>query len=159
MNCRSILGRPGGGDNFQSAQAVSPSNDAIGPIENTDEKSRSVNPPDLAVRMHRAHELALAIGAAHPDDARAILTAALIDHLEGMPPHAVFLSARDDARFWASVASEIEITELLSACLREIPRRSLHLNPRKRLLAALFESMPNADRASFLAWAKGGGQC
>ena len=96
--------------------------------------------------------LAAAIACAHPDDARALLSAALSDLGAGMPdPQHPLVRLREDAAFWADVASEAELAEYTAAGLRKLEATPLALGMRKRLLAALFGSLPLADRKAFLA--------
>lgn len=95
--------------------------------------------------------LTAAIACAHPDDARAILSAALEDLGAGMPkPHHPFDRLREDAQFWADTASEAELAEYSSAAIKRLETAPLALRMRKRLLAVLFQSLPEADRRAFL---------
>ena len=107
---------------------------------------------ELAIRVARSESLADAIARAHPDDARAVLTAALIDLHKGMPEAAVFGSIREDARFWGSKAGEAELAEVCRACLDELPNRALHLDHRKKLMATLWRGLPVDARQAFMKW-------
>ncbi|MCC5984327.1 MAG: hypothetical protein JJU42_08185 [Rhodobacteraceae bacterium] len=109
---------------------------------------------ELAIRAARSEALADAIARAHPDDARAVMTAALLDLHRGMPYPAIFGSIREDARFWGKMAGEAELAEVTRVCLDQIPNRALHLDHRKRLLAALFTSLPADARRAFMSWAE-----
>lgn len=104
--------------------------------------------------LRRAHALRLAasIGCAHPDDARAILSAALADLGAGMPESAhPFGALRADASWWADCAAEAELVEYAAAALRRLEGSVLALSARKRLCAALFQSLGKGDRKAFLA--------
>lgn len=130
---------------------------ALGPCGSKEKPARQrIDRTELAIRSARAEALADAIGRAHPDDARAVMTAALIDlhQGQGMPYPAIFGSIREDARFWAKMAGEVELFEVARECLEQIPNRALHLDHRKRLLAALFTSLPDDARQAFMSWAE-----
>ena len=103
------------------------------------------------IRLSRARDLALAIRKAHPDDARAILTAALIDLMAGMPPHAVFGSIREEARWWAQNAAPLELFEVMSAALENLRNKPLHKDMRKRLLWSMWQSLDGESQTAFLA--------
>lgn len=107
--------------------------------------------PALSHRQTLATVLAHAIGDAHPDDARQLLTAALLDLSAGMPLHTAFGDVRDDARWWAAGATPVELMECLGAALRELGDKALHRTTRKQLFAVLWESFPEEDRRAFLA--------
>lgn len=106
---------------------------------------------EMKIRMIRATTLAYAIRDAHPDDARQIMVAALIDLSAGMPPHTAFGDIREDARWWSGLASPVELLEYLAEALRELGHKALCLAHRKRLMVDLWESLPRDDRKSFLS--------
>lgn len=64
-----------------------------------------------------------------------------------MPP---LEDAREDARWWAELASPHEIEAYLSACLRAVGARPVAMRARKRVFAALWETMPEDDRRAFI---------
>lgn len=103
-------------------------------------------------RRGAALRLTAAIACAHPEDARALMSAALEDLGAGLPggQHPM-ARLREDAAFWADIASEAELGEFAAAALRRLDRAPLGLPLRKRLLAALFSSLPDKDRRAFLA--------
>lgn len=102
-------------------------------------------------RLSRSRDLALAIRRTHPDDARVILTAALHDLMAGLPHFAGFGSIREDAKWWAGLATPIELIETMFACMEKIKDRALHKDMRKRLLWAMWRSLDADSRAAFLA--------
>lgn len=106
----------------------------------------------IAVRMQRAADLAHAIAAADPEDARPLMTAALIDLHAGMPPsEALDPSAAQD---WAERAGEAELVAMAEAVAAQLQGRSLHLDQRKGALRWLFLSLPFENRLRFLHWGK-----
>jgi hypothetical protein len=100
--------------------------------------------------MDRATALAHAIRDAHPDDARQILTAALLDLSAGYPPCPAFANIREDARWWAGMATPTELLEYMGAALRVLGNRSLGLQQRKQLFGALWNSFGDSDRLAFI---------
>lgn len=108
---------------------------------------------EAKARRVAAKVLALAIARADPADARALMSAALVDLSPGLPdgPDIFTGRARADARYWATVATEVELAEYAAAILSEINGRALALKARKQVLAALFQSLPAAERKAFLA--------
>ncbi|QCP88231.1 hypothetical protein EYE35_17235 [Cereibacter sphaeroides] len=70
----------------------------------------------------------------------------------GTPPHDVFGTVREDAKWWAAVATPVELVEYMAAAMRAIlqGRTALCLPERKKLMAELWRSLPEADRHSFL---------
>lgn len=104
---------------------------------------------DLARRMIAANRLGVAIADCHPDDACAIMAAALSDLTAGAPIAAV-MDVKEDAQFWADVASPIEIEAYLRACLLRIDNMATALGERKRMMMALWLSFSAEDKDSFL---------
>lgn len=102
--------------------------------------------------MQRAADLAHAIAAAEPDDARPLMTAALIDLHAGMPPS----DAIDPraAQEWAERAGEAELVAIAEAALVQLQERSLHVSHQKGLLKHLYQSLQLPSRLRFLKWAK-----
>lgn len=102
---------------------------------------------------HRAIvDLAEAIARAHPDDAAALMLAAIEDIGAGMPEadwH--FDSVRRDALWWADLARPDELEAYVGAGLRQLGATPMGERMRKRLLVALWQTMPEAWRAEFLA--------
>lgn len=106
-------------------------------------------------RQMRATAFALAARDCDPDDAAQLATALLIDLQAGMPDGAGFVSVRDDAKWWASLATPVELVEVLAATLERLQDRALHRNLRKRLFMLMWRSFGPKDQAAFLAYATG----
>lgn len=102
---------------------------------------------------HRAFmALAEAIARAHPQDACALMCAALDDLGAGSPEYAFTQERlRADAAWWADAAHPGEIEAHVMAGLRRMDRTPLGEKARKRLLVGLWETMPMDWRLSFLA--------
>ncbi|GEM91052.1 hypothetical protein RSP03_01190 [Cereibacter sphaeroides] len=100
----------------------------------------------------RAIALYRAIWAAHPHDAADIMTEELLRLSAGTPPHDVFGRVREDARWWAAVASPVELVEYMAAAMRAIlgGRTALCLDQRKRLMVETWHSLPDAEKQAFL---------
>lgn len=107
-----------------------------------------------ALRMQRAADLAHAIAEADPEDARPLLTAALIDLHAGMPPSEAIAGASSAAKDWAAKAGEAELAAVAKAAATELEARSLHLDEGKGLLRTLFLAMDLHSRLRFLQWGK-----
>ena len=79
----------------------------------------------------------------------------VLDHLSADGPVAGehVQAARENARWWAGAADTIELREHLAAACRELVARSEFMpeGPRKALLVAIWESLPEADKRRFLA--------
>ncbi len=127
-----------------------------GGTENAGENLRKSNLKhrETAARMRRAARLAEAIADADPEDARQVMTAALIDLHEGLPPSEVILDTRSKAQDWARKAGEIELVTLADAALAQIHCRALHLQHRKALMRRLYLSLPLESRIRFMHWAR-----
>jgi hypothetical protein len=115
----------------------------------------ALQPEDIDARWKAAVDLAEAIGEAHPDDAVQIMSAALIDLTTGRGWPDIFLSAKEDAEWWASIAAPEVLEAALSAVLDNLGNRAMHLKTRKRLFLTLWRNFGQADRDRFLAFAKG----
>ena len=107
------------------------------------------------MRTETAERLAEAIGDAHPDDACQIMTAALIDLSTGRAPTEHFLTAEEDAAWWASFAAPAELCAVLAAVLKRLSDRALHLRMRKRLFMVLWRSFDQKHQRRFLDHANG----
>ncbi len=145
-------GRPGGIKPEEINQLDSPANPDNRAIENTGKIPDLVNwkHVNTALRMRRAADLAECIALADPEDARPLMTAALIDLHAGMPQsEALDPSAAQD---WAKHAGEAELVAMAEAVEAELQGRALHLDQRKGLLRTLFSSLPFENRLRFLHW-------
>ena len=78
----------------------------------------------------------------------------VLDHLAAGAPRASahVEAARENARWWAATADAIELREHVAAGCRELVTRAelMPEGPRKALLVAIWESLPEADRRRFL---------
>jgi hypothetical protein len=110
---------------------------------------------ERVLREMRATALTISITDAHPDDARQLLTAALIDLSVGMPEGNLFASIREDAKWWAGLASPAELFEVLAASLESLRSRAMHRDMRKRLFFTLWRAFSPEDKTAFLAFANG----
>lgn len=106
---------------------------------------------EIAIRQRRANVFAIAARDCHPDDAAQLATALLIDLSAGMPKLPYFTSIRDDARWWASLATPAELLEALSAALKSLNSTALHGAMRKRLFMSLWHSFSPFEQGNFLA--------
>ncbi|MCB1401261.1 MAG: hypothetical protein KDJ82_16205 [Rhodobacteraceae bacterium] len=68
----------------------------------------------------------------------------------GGPDPSIFGHLREEAEFWASIATPAELEAHVAAGLRRIERVHFAAPARKRLLVALWEAMTPEDRAAFL---------
>ena len=103
-----------------------------------------------------AEAACLALAECRPKDAAAIC-AAYLDTMEtGGPRNDAFGLLHEDARWWADLAPVHELVAYVTAGLTRLPRRHPSLPARKALFKALWRSLPDTDRAAFLAHVKGG---
>lgn len=68
----------------------------------------------------------------------------------GMPDHDAFGFVREDARWWADVATPAELEAYTAAGLARLERAGFAIAARKRLLVALWESLPERERRGFV---------
>ena len=76
---------------------------------------------------------------------------------EGMPMVALMIeTARNDARFWSSTASPVELECYLVAAVDALSSGSggIHSRQMKRLVAALWQRMTEEERKGFILWVK-----
>lgn len=69
----------------------------------------------------------------------------------GMPDQDGFGALREDAAFWADIATPRELEAYVGAGLRRMQTTHFAAAARKRILVALWESMDDGDRRRFLA--------
>lgn len=98
----------------------------------------------------RLTELLGAIRAAPADEANQVMSCILEDRRAGGPVDTTWGDIREDAEWWADVATPPEIEAVVAAGLRRIERALFAVAARKRLFVALWEAMPQADRRAFL---------
>lgn len=103
-------------------------------------------------RFGAVQGLARAIARAHPDDAAALMVAALEDIGAGMPEVDHWRDRlREDAAFWADTARPDELEAYVAAGLRRLGDTPMGERMRKRLLVSLWQTMPEGWRAEFMA--------
>lgn len=102
-------------------------------------------------RLETAKALCAAIAACHPSDAAEILAAALEYLSAGDPAFDPFGDLRADASFWAETANPFELEMYFAAALKRLGSTALGINARKRLIVALWQSLPPDGQAAFLA--------
>ena len=124
---------------------------ALAGATGADIEKQSLQAADYRMRAECATALAEAIGDCHPDDAVQLMVAALYDLMPEGPRCDVFLSAAEDAAWWASVAAPEQLSAVLAATLDQLGNRALHLDMRKRLFMALWRSFRPVDQQGFLA--------
>jgi len=150
---------PDGGQRFNENNALTCPTPSTPVIENIGDfrglSNRISAPDDLKSRAETATALCHAIAACDPDDACQLITAALVDLSEGMPLP-MLLDAAEDAAWWASMASPVDLMALLGPALEAVASKALHLEMRKRLFLSLWRGFGAGERARFLAWATEG---
>ena len=167
-------GRPGGLNTVFQDQDVQTVNGEFPAIDNISENlgvanqsggvfdrekpAKRLNRTEKGIRLERATALALAIRDAHPEDARQILAAALVDLSAELPSMAAFGSIREDAKWWAHGTSPEHLFALVEAALDRLRDRAMCLDLRKRLFFSLWKRFTKDERTSFLAYAQGGAQ-
>lgn len=96
---------------------------------------------------------ALDISSVMPDGRRALseaLCAALEHTNAGYPDSTLMMNIRDDARWWADLASPIELEAYTGAALRRIERATFANAARKRVFTILWKSFTDKERANFI---------
>lgn len=103
-------------------------------------------------RIVRQELLVAMLGEVEEADAAAICVAFLDGRSAGMPMPDAFGAVREQAAFWAGIADPAEIEAYVAFGLREATqgRHRFALAARKRLLASLWETLPEADRKAFV---------
>jgi hypothetical protein len=87
-----------------------------------------------------------------PPAERSAVAAYVIDRTgAGFPELPVFGDLREQAELWGDCANHWELEAYTCAGLRRLGRVPLALDARKRLIAALWRTLPDRDRAAFLA--------
>lgn len=110
-----------------------------------------------AMRLHL--QAAADIACAHPGGRRALgeaLCAALDTVGGGAPRYDAFGDMREDAAFWADMATPLELETYAAQALRRISRATFAERARKRLFWAMWEAMTDKDQAAFLSRVKQG---
>ena len=106
-----------------------------------------------ARRDHLLHEIATRLVVVG-DEERSAVAELLCGWLEiyggGAPRLDQFGDIREDAAFWADMATPIELEAYVGHGLRRIERASFAQGARKRLFVMLWESMSISDRRAFV---------
>ncbi|HEV8034515.1 hypothetical protein [Yoonia sp.] len=114
-------------------------------------KHEIITPACEAMKMHLM--AAVEIAQAQQGGRQAIgeaLCAALDTVAGGAPRYDLFSNMREDAAFWADVATPAELEIYIAAALHRIPRVTFAERARKRLFWALWETMPQTAKDGFL---------
>ena len=105
--------------------------------------------------------LADGLGSVREDEFRPV-SELLVGFLEiaraGEPEFSAFSDVREDAKWWADVATPIELEAYVGEGLRRIERTSFAPMARKRLMVALWDSFSAEDQRRFLARVNPGGE-
>jgi hypothetical protein len=103
----------------------------------------------LEARRVQVEYLCAALRGCAPEDAAQIVCAWL--ESRAAPPRLdPFGELREDAAYWADVAGPHELEAYVAAGLRRIERTAFGERARKRLLVALWETMPEDWRRDFV---------
>lgn len=103
--------------------------------------------------MKRALRSAVEVASNTPGGRQALgeaLCAALDTVGGGAPEYAPFGDMREDAGFWADVATPMELEVYCAAALRRIERTTFASAARKRIFNVLWQSFTDAERKRFL---------
>jgi hypothetical protein len=73
----------------------------------------------------------------------------------GGPKYEPYGNMREDAAFWADMATPMELEIYAAAALDRIQRATFATRARKRLFNVLWRSFTDAERSAFLAGANG----
>lgn len=118
-------------------------------------KHESISAPDASCEAMKLHLMAaIDIAQGQQGGRQAVgeaLCAALDTVAGGAPRYDLFSNMREDAAFWADVATPAELEVYIAAALHRIPRVTFAERARKRLLWSLWESMPETAKRGFLA--------
>lgn len=85
-----------------------------------------------------------------------VLCAALDTVGGGAPEYTAFGNMRDDAQWWADIATPVELEIYAAAALKRIGRATFAPRARKRIFMALWKSFTNEERVNFLKHMSGG---
>lgn len=109
--------------------------------------------PRVSRLAHRLIRLTRALDGIAADDLPLIqdmLEAWLDDRRAGQPPSWPGLDVRSMAEHWADFADAAEIEAYAAAALRRVERRHFGRGARKRILAAMWQSLDREDRLAFI---------
>lgn len=106
-------------------------------------------------RHEKRNSAVMALQALDPKVASAICAAVLDEISAGSPRLDLWGDIRADAEFWADCANPPELEAYFASALKRLKKQALGIRARKRLIAALFTSLSDAEKRAFLAWAGG----
>lgn len=110
---------------------------------------------DARYRHEKRVTAVMALQSLDPQDAAAIAATVLDEVAAGSPRLDVWGDIRSDAEFWADCANPREIEVYFTSALKRLRNQALGIKARKRMIAALFLSLSDADKRAFIAWAGG----
>lgn len=115
-------------------------------------RHQAIDPTKEAIRMHLMAAIDIAEGQQGGRQAIGEALCAALDTVAGgAPRYDLFSNMREDAAFWADVATPAELEVYAAAALQRITRTTFAERARKRLLWALWETMPQTAKQGFLA--------
>jgi len=117
--------------------------------------SCEVRDPEARYRHMKREAAIWALQSLDPQDAAAIAATVLDEVAAGDPPYDALGNIRASATWWADFANPAELQCYFAAALKRLQNQALGLKARKRMIAALFLSLNDADQRAFLAWAGG----
>lgn len=136
-----------------SSPPVPPEKETAAPLAGgtaAKEKTSDIQEQEYGVREANATWLRLAIEQAHPDDIAALAWQAL-DDLRTIGPRLDPLGdVEQDARFWADCAPPHELAGYAVAAMDRLADLRLGGRARRRLMVALWNAMPESERAAFI---------
>lgn len=108
--------------------------------------------PHARYRHEKRNTAIIALTDLDPHDAATICVAVLDQVTAGSPGLDPWGDMRADAAFWADCANPAELEIYFAAALKRLQNQVLGIRARKRLLAALFQSLGGADQQAFINW-------
>ena len=118
----------------------------------------AINPTEQQIAQWTLHNL-MGLHDFQPSAAVAVADAFLEATVPMWPNVApLFEGAQDEADWWAEFATGTMVAAMLSACLKRLAmgRMVMAPNARKRALVAIWNTLDEKDRASFLSYAEPG---
>ena len=112
-----------------------------------------------AQHRHEKREAAIWLLMNLDEQDAATICATFLDEMgAGFPRLDWWGDAREEAAEWSYRANSGELEVYFTSALKRLENQALGLKARKRMIAALFQSMSATDRAAFLEWARGAAQ-
>ena len=115
--------------------------------------SIEINDPQARYRHEKRHSAIIALTDLDPQDAATIAAAVLDQVAAGSPGFDPWGDIRADAEFWADCANPAELETYFAAALKRLQNQVLGIRARKRMMAALFQSLGGTDQQAFITWA------